>query len=84
MDLDSEVGLSLGSYLLVPLQGCVIVSSVIFVLVCPLITGLGQAPLVCWNRGQEPDVVQALLQDSSDKAYGKKGMGLRQGFLGTD
>lgn len=34
--------------------------------------GLGQAPLVGWNRDQEPDVVQALLQDSSDKAYGKK------------
>lgn len=34
--------------------------------------GLGQAPLVTWNRDQEPDVVQALLQDSSDKAYGKK------------
>ncbi|ERE69013.1 ubiquitin carboxyl-terminal hydrolase 36 [Cricetulus griseus] len=34
--------------------------------------GLGQAPLVAWNRDQEPDVVQELLQDSSDKAYGKK------------
>jgi hypothetical protein len=43
------------------------------VLPCPVISGLGQAPLVTWNRDQEPDVVQALLQDSSDKAYGKKG-----------
>lgn len=34
--------------------------------------GLGQAPLVAWNRDQEPDVVQELLRDSSDKAYGKK------------
>lgn len=34
--------------------------------------GLGRAPLVTWSRDQEPDVVQELLQDSSDKAYGKK------------
>lgn len=34
--------------------------------------GLGRAPLVTWNRDQEPDVVQELLQDSSDTAYGKK------------
>ncbi|CAH6776494.1 ubiquitin carboxyl-terminal hydrolase 36 [Phodopus roborovskii] len=34
--------------------------------------GLGQAPLVAWNRDKEPDVVKELLQDSSDKAYGKK------------
>lgn len=34
--------------------------------------GLGQAPLITWNRDGEPDVVQELLQDSSDKAYGKK------------
>lgn len=38
-----------------------------------MISGLGQAPLVTWNRDGEPDVVQELLQDSSDKAYGKKG-----------
>lgn len=44
------------------------------VLPCPVISGLGQAPLVTWNRDQEPDVVQELLQDSSDKAYGKKGV----------
>lgn len=34
--------------------------------------GLGRAPLVTWNRDQEPDVVQELLQNSSDTAYGKK------------
>lgn len=79
MDLDSEVGLSLGSYLL--MCDCFFSD---LVLVCPMITGLGQAPLVGWNRDQEPDVVQALLQDSSDKAYGKKGTGLRQGFLESD
>lgn len=44
------------------------------VLPCPVISGLGRAPLVTWNRDQEPDVVQELLQDSSDKAYGKKGV----------
>ncbi|XP_021495688.1 ubiquitin carboxyl-terminal hydrolase 36 isoform X2 [Meriones unguiculatus] len=34
--------------------------------------GLVQAPLVAWNRDKEPDVVQELLRDSCDKAYGKK------------
>uniref|UniRef100_A0A8C6QBA4 ubiquitinyl hydrolase 1 n=1 Tax=Nannospalax galili TaxID=1026970 RepID=A0A8C6QBA4_NANGA len=34
--------------------------------------GLGQAPLVPWNREQEANVVQELLQFSSDKAYGRK------------
>lgn len=34
--------------------------------------GLGQAPLLPWNREPEPDVVQELLQYSSDKAYGRK------------
>lgn len=48
--------------------------SIDLVLPCPVISGLGQAPLVTWNRHQEPDVVQELLQDSSDKAYGKKGV----------
>lgn len=43
------------------------------VLLCAVISGLGRAPLVTWSRDQEPDVVQELLQDSSDKAYGKKG-----------
>lgn len=42
------------------------------ILACPLVIGLGQAPLVAWNRDKEPDVVQELLRDSSDKAYGKK------------
>nr|XP_020013697.1 ubiquitin carboxyl-terminal hydrolase 36 isoform X2 [Castor canadensis] len=34
--------------------------------------GLGQAPLVPWNRERESDVVQELLKYSSDKAYGRK------------
>ncbi|XP_069339039.1 ubiquitin carboxyl-terminal hydrolase 36 isoform X2 [Eulemur rufifrons] len=34
--------------------------------------GLGQAPLVSWNRERESDVVQELLKYSSDKAYGRK------------
>ncbi|XP_051015107.1 ubiquitin carboxyl-terminal hydrolase 36 [Acomys russatus] len=34
--------------------------------------GLGHAPLIAWNRDKEADVVQELLRDSSDTAYGKK------------
>ncbi|XP_048221392.1 ubiquitin carboxyl-terminal hydrolase 36 isoform X2 [Perognathus longimembris pacificus] len=34
--------------------------------------GMGQAPLVPWNRDGESDVVQELLKYSSDKAYGRK------------
>ncbi|XP_069848964.1 ubiquitin carboxyl-terminal hydrolase 36 isoform X1 [Dipodomys merriami] len=34
--------------------------------------GVGQAPLVPWNRDRESDVVQELLKYSSDKAYGRK------------
>ncbi|XP_007462421.1 PREDICTED: ubiquitin carboxyl-terminal hydrolase 36 [Lipotes vexillifer] len=35
-------------------------------------TGLGQAPLVSWDRERESDVVQELLKYSSDKAYGRR------------
>lgn len=40
-----------------------------------LIAGLGQAPLVSWDRERESDVVQELLKYSSDKAYGRRGTG---------
>lgn len=35
-------------------------------------TGLGQTPLVSWDREKESDVVQELLKYSSDKAYGRR------------
>ncbi|KAB0399619.1 hypothetical protein E2I00_002267 [Balaenoptera physalus] len=38
-----------------------------------LIAGLGQAPLLSWDRERESDVVQELLKYSSDKAYGRRG-----------
>lgn len=48
-----------------------------------LIAGLGQAPLVSWNRERESDVVQELLKYSSDKAYGRKGTGFETGLLSS-
>lgn len=39
---------------------------------CSLVAGQALAPLASWGREPESDVLQELLEYSSDKAYGRK------------
>ncbi|XP_077022253.1 ubiquitin carboxyl-terminal hydrolase 36 isoform X2 [Tamandua tetradactyla] len=48
-----------------------------------LYPGPGRFPLVSWNRDRGSDVVQELLKDSSDTAYGRKGQLGRHGSTDT-
>lgn len=48
---------------------------------CSLVAGQALAPLASWGREPESDVLQELLEYSSDKAYGRKGTAFENGFL---
>lgn len=48
---------------------------------CSLVAGQALAPLASWGRERESDVLQELLEYSSDKAYGRKGTAFGNRFL---